>query len=61
MNVKVVKIQLKLVITDFEFNGQNLAVYNCDFSEMLRNYEGFIVRKLFKNIRKSNPNIDTFM
>jgi hypothetical protein len=38
----------KLVITDFGHNGQNLAVYNCGFLEMLRRYEGFLFRKLFK-------------
>jgi hypothetical protein len=42
-------------ITDFVYKGQNLAAYNCEFSEMLRHKEDFTVRKLF-NI-ENNPNI----
>jgi hypothetical protein len=30
------------------YNAQNLTVYNCEFLEMLRHSEGFVVRKLFK-------------
>jgi hypothetical protein len=41
------------------YNGQNLAVYNCESLEMLRHYEGFVVRKLFKI--KRNPNINTLL
>jgi hypothetical protein len=31
----------------FGYNGQNLALWNCDCLEMLR-HEDFVVRKLFK-------------
>jgi hypothetical protein len=41
------------------YKAQNLAVYNCEFLKMLRHYEGFVVRKLFK--LKENPNIKTFI
>jgi hypothetical protein len=34
--------------TKFGYNGRNLAVYSCEFVEMLRHCEGFVVRKLFK-------------
>jgi hypothetical protein len=30
------------------YNEQNLAVYNCEFLEILRLEEGFVVGKLFK-------------
>jgi hypothetical protein len=42
------------------YNGQNLAVYNYGFLEMLGHWEGFVVRKLFKRIKK-NPNIKIFI
>jgi hypothetical protein len=32
---------------DFGYNGQNLALYNCEFLEMLM-HSAFVVRKLFK-------------
>jgi hypothetical protein len=41
------------------YNGQNPAVHNCEFLEMLRHYDGFVVRKLFKT--KKNPNIKPLM
>jgi hypothetical protein len=31
-------------ITDFRYNGQNLAVYNCEFLMMFR-HKDFVVRK----------------
>jgi hypothetical protein len=42
----------------FLYNGQNLAVCSCEFLDMLRQYEGFVVRKLFE--MNNNPNIQTF-
>jgi hypothetical protein len=32
----------------FEYNWQNRPVYNCEFLEMLRHYESYVVRTLFK-------------
>jgi hypothetical protein len=40
---------------DFVRNEQNLAVHNCEFSEMFRYYEVFLIIKLFKT--NKNPNI----
>jgi hypothetical protein len=41
-----------LSITDFGYKRLNVAVYSCEFLEMLRHPEVFVVRKLFR-IRKS--------
>jgi hypothetical protein len=48
-----------LEITDFRCNRQNLAVYSCEFLEMLRLEEGFVFRKLLQI--KKNPNMKTLM
>jgi hypothetical protein len=41
-------------IPHFDYNRQHLAVYNCDFLEMLRHCGDFIVRKLFRIKKNSN-------
>jgi hypothetical protein len=42
---------MDLGIMDFGYKGQNLAVYSSEFLGMLRRWEGFVVRKLFKTER----------
>jgi hypothetical protein len=46
-----------LDIRDLKYNAKNQAVYNCEFLDMLRHSERFVVRKLFKI--KKDPNIKT--
>jgi hypothetical protein len=36
----------------FGYNGQTLAVYSCEFLEMLRHKEGFIVGQTIYNKKK---------
>jgi hypothetical protein len=35
-------------ITDFGYNRRNLAMYSCEFLEMLRHAEGSVITELFK-------------
>jgi hypothetical protein len=43
---------------EFWYNVQNRAVYDCEYLEMLRRWEGFVVRKILKI--KRFPNIKIF-